>query len=559
LNQDANFKNKSVEEVMTKKLLLLAIALFAPSFLFSQVTIGWQLSSIEVDAGVGGQQIFVFLTNSYSNKGVWSFRVDITSTTVALNTGNVALYTGLSSNFNYSETNISGGVRVIVWGRTNSRMFQPGFSSSVLVVTLPSLSAGSYSITLGNASAVIRNYPGGGGTPSNVTPTLSPATISITASTFTPPTSSPTHTAGGYTGYPRKYGDINWDNSVNIVDVTAMADVVIGNYSAVSVSDPVYGSRNFYSDPNTGDGYDAVSNDQTTADVNGGDGTLDLMDLATLEDAVVSGVWPSYAISAIAGSPVFKVNDNNSFGSGAILAKFDNAGKKITANATLKFEVFSPGTKTSKVRVKLVNNEQYLRGFELELISSVLPGKIDVWKMPDANGLNVKWARNDFNQIKIIAYANGGEYIKTGESVLFTIVIPNVTAEQIINAEPKILASINNTGTELLYNVGNFEDVLPLDYMLYQNYPNPFNPGTEIKFDIPEYSTVKIIVWNILGQKVRTLVEANLDPGRKSVRWDGRDDAGNPVGSGVYFYTMYAKSLEDGREFTMTRKAILMK
>ena len=55
------------------------------------------------------------------------------------------------------------------------------------------------------------------------------------------------------------------------------------------------------------------------------------------------------------------------------------------------------------------------------------------------------------------------------------------------------------------------------------------------------------------------MVEANLDPGRKSVKWDGRDEQGNPVGAGVYFYTMYARSLEDGREFTMTRKAILMK
>ncbi len=543
---------------MTRKLLLIAIVLLSPSLLFSQVTIGWQSSSIEVDASISGQQIFVVLTNSSTSKGVWSFRVDITSTSVTLNTSNVDLYTGLSSNFNYSETNITNGVRVIVWGKTPTRMFQPGFSSTVLVVTLPSLSHGTYTVTLSNASAIIRDYPSGNN-PSTVTPTLSPATITITASTFTPPSSSPTHTAGGYTGYPRKYGDINWDGSVNIVDVTAMADVVIGNYSAVSVSDPVYGSRNFYNDPNGSDGYDAVVNDRTTADVNGGDGTLDLMDLATLEDAVVSGVWPSYAITAIQGLPVFKFNDNNSFGNGAILAKFDNAGKKITANARLKFEVFSPGTKTSKVRVKLINNEQYLRGFEIEFISSALPGKADVWKMPDASGLNVKWARNEFNKFKIIAYANGGEYIKTGESVLFTIVVPNATAEQIINAEPKILASINNAGAELLYDVGNFEDVLPLNYMLYQNYPNPFNPGTEIKFDIPEYSTVKIIVWNILGQKVRTLVEANLDPGRKSVRWDGKDDMGNPVGSGVYFYTMYAKSLEDGREFTMTRKAILMK
>lgn len=95
--------------------------------------------------------------------------------------------------------------------------------------------------------------------------------------------------------------------------------------------------------------------------------------------------------------------------------------------------------------------------------------------------------------------------------------------------------------------------------MLYQNYPNPFNPGTEIKFDIPEYSAVKIIVWNVLGQKVKTLIDANLDPGRKTVKWDGRDDNGNYVGSGVYFYTMYARSLDSDGEFTMTRKAILIK
>ncbi|MEN3039314.1 MAG: FlgD immunoglobulin-like domain containing protein, partial [Candidatus Kryptonium sp.] len=135
----------------------------------------------------------------------------------------------------------------------------------------------------------------------------------------------------------------------------------------------------------------------------------------------------------------------------------------------------------------------------------------------------------------------------------------NVTVEQFLNAEPKIIASVNNFGSDLNYNAYSIDEVLPLDYMLYQNYPNPFNPGTEIKFDIPEYSSVKIIVWNVLGQKVKTLVEANLDPGRKTVRWDGRDDQGNFVGSGVYFYTMYAKSLDSDREFTMTRKAILIK
>lgn len=546
---------------MKKLMLILTLAFVAVSLsLAQQVIIGWHQSSIEVDAGVSDQKIFVVLRNTYTDKGVWSFQIDITSANVTLTTGSVDLYPNLSTNFYISKTNIANGVRVIVYGKTTTRMFQPNFNSSVLVVTLPTLSAGSYSVTLSNASAVIRDYPSGAN-PQSVTPTLSPATINITASTPTPPPTSPTHTAGGYTNRPRKYGDINWDNAINIVDVTGLADVLIGNYSAVSVSDPVYGNRNFFTDPTPNDGYDAVLNDRTTADVNGGNGTLDLMDIATLEDAVLSSVWPSYAISAIAGQPAFKVNDKG-IGTGVVLARFSDGSSKINANAngSLKFEVFNPGGKTSKIRVKLENNEPLLRGLQIEFVSSVLPGRIDVWKMPDANGLTVNWKRNEFNEIVIVVYADGGKYIKVGESVLLTIVVPNVTVEQLLSAlRAKPIASVGNTAADLAYSIYEFGGEVPLDYMLYQNYPNPFNPGTEIRFDIPEYSNVKIIVWNVLGQKIRTLVEANLDPGRKSVKWDGRDEEGNLVGSGVYFYTMYAKSLEDGREFTMTRKAVLMK
>ncbi|MFN3134258.1 MAG: hypothetical protein ACK44H_01670, partial [Candidatus Kryptonium sp.] len=297
-----------------KKIGLFIFLLFISSGLtFSQVRIGWHQSSIEVDAGVSGQQIFVVLNNSYTTQGVSSFQVDITSTNVTIGVSNVALYSTLSSNFNITKSSITNGVRVLVYGKTIRRMFQPGYNSSVLVVTLPSLSAGSsYSVTLSNASTVIRDYPSGAN-PQPGTTTLSPATISITASTFTPPTSSPTFTPTGYTA-SRKYGDINWDNSVNVVDVTGLADVLVGNYSAVTVNDP-NGSRAFYgggSDPNGYDGSNPDKADRRSADVYGtggdgdatngeGDDVLDLMDLATLDDAVVSGVWPSYAISAIAG------------------------------------------------------------------------------------------------------------------------------------------------------------------------------------------------------------------------------------------------------------------
>jgi len=560
-----------------RKLYLTFCLLFLVSglvFAQDQLTIGWNTSSIEVDADVPGQQVFVVLkwVDVAPTQGIWSFQVDITSTTITIGTGDVALYGSLSSNFSISKSSITNGVRVLVFGRTLSRMFPPGYNAAVLTVTLPSLSAGSYSITLSNASAVKRNYPGGAN-PTSQAVTLSPSTINITASTFTAPSSSPTFTGTGYST-PRKYGDINWDTYVNVADVTGLADVIVENFSNVQVTDP---ENNWYSGtPNyryfyesfngeTPIDYDNVNidnNDRTAADVNGGDGTLDLMDLATLEDAVTSGVWPSYAIGAIAGLPAGKINGGPGIGSG-ILAKVEGSGarfEKVATDVFVKFEVFNSGQKGSKIRVTVDNNSAELRGLQIELASSVLPGKLDVWSLPDASGLKVAWKRNEFNKIVILVYADGGKVMKSGSASYVTIVVPNVTREQILGAEPKVIASIKNISYDVNYDVTEASGIVPLNYMLYQNYPNPFNPGTKIEFEVPEYSNVKLIIWNSLGQKVKEIYSGAVDPNRYSVYWDGKDENGLSVASGIYFVTMYARSLEEqGREFTMTRKMILMK
>jgi len=91
---------------------------------------------------------------------------------------------------------------------------------------------------------------------------------------------------------------------------------------------------------------------------------------------------------------------------------------------------------------------------------------------------------------------------------------------------------------------GNFvevedNDILPMyEIELFQNYPNPFNPTTTISFSIPEESKVELSVYNIKGQKVRTLTNNNFDKGNHSVVWNGIDDTGNSVGSGVYLYKL---------------------
>jgi hypothetical protein len=102
------------------------------------------------------------------------------------------------------------------------------------------------------------------------------------------------------------------------------------------------------------------------------------------------------------------------------------------------------------------------------------------------------------------------------------------------------------------------EEGLPQTFGLNQNYPNPFNPTTKMTFSIPLKSNVDITVFNILGQKVKSLVSENIAVGNYSVVWDGTQESGVMAASGIYFVKMNAVS-EHGETYTQTLKAVLMK
>ena len=94
----------------------------------------------------------------------------------------------------------------------------------------------------------------------------------------------------------------------------------------------------------------------------------------------------------------------------------------------------------------------------------------------------------------------------------------------------------------------------PKSFALFQNYPNPFNPNTTISFDIVKTGEVKLEIYNVLGQRVRVLVDQRVSQGSYTVSWDGRDEKGTLVASGVYFY-----KLQINREFSQTRRMLLLK
>ena len=99
----------------------------------------------------------------------------------------------------------------------------------------------------------------------------------------------------------------------------------------------------------------------------------------------------------------------------------------------------------------------------------------------------------------------------------------------------------------------NNGNVLPTEFALHQNYPNPFNPDTRIRYDLPEESLVRIMIYDMLGRKIKTLVERNETPGHKSVVWDGSNDYGKQVSAGVYLFHIESSG------FKQTKKMILLK
>ena len=121
-----------------------------------------------------------------------------------------------------------------------------------------------------------------------------------------------------------------------------------------------------------------------------------------------------------------------------------------------------------------------------------------------------------------------------------------------------------NIGEDVVYEVsvtGVGIDVVAINhelqhieqFALNHNYPNPFNPITQIRYFLPEKSNVKLTVYDLMGRKIRTLVDREQQAGFKSIRWNATNDIGERVASGIYLYRLTA------RDFRKTRMMILLK
>jgi flagellar hook assembly protein FlgD len=106
---------------------------------------------------------------------------------------------------------------------------------------------------------------------------------------------------------------------------------------------------------------------------------------------------------------------------------------------------------------------------------------------------------------------------------------------------------------DVVLDQGAIENIIPPTFSLNQNYPNPFNPSTTISYQIPQTGSIRIDIFNIKGQKIRTLINELKHPGKHSVVWNGTDQSGRQVASGIYYYRIVTD------HNSSTKKMLLLK
>ena len=115
-------------------------------------------------------------------------------------------------------------------------------------------------------------------------------------------------------------------------------------------------------------------------------------------------------------------------------------------------------------------------------------------------------------------------------------------------SETKYLVPVNTVEV-----INNKNIIIPQLIKFHQNYPNPFNPTTTLSYELPKDSYVSIIIYDMLGNVVNNLVNANQSSGYKSIQWNATNNQGEPVSAGVYLYKIQAG------DFVDTKKMILLK
>jgi hypothetical protein len=184
-------------------------------------------------------------------------------------------------------------------------------------------------------------------------------------------------------------------------------------------------------------------------------------------------------------------------------------------------------------------------------------GDLDVF-MPQSSPANRVWINDGTGAftdsgLRLGGYSTWdaavGDFNQDGKTDIF---IPNCVWQNYVFSPAPVQVWLNTTPVTAVPDEG---DVSPHPGCigLMDNYPNPFNPVTTIRFTLERPSTVRLTVHNTTGEKVRTLETAVRSPGEHAVVWDGRDDSGDSMSSGMYLYSLQTNDMSIQKKMLLTR------
>lgn len=196
-------------------------------------------------------------------------------------------------------------------------------------------------------------------------------------------------------------------------------------------------------------------------------------------------------------------------------------------------------------------------GIQLELAYSPTDiDSIEVYPTERAKRMGLYYSAKDGKLTIGLVDIYGKNVVPSGEGPLLNLkVMPKTVKLDLSSLKIEKAILVDTLAKELEVTIINDLKMalIPKAFSLSQNYPNPFNPNTIIEYALPMNCNVKISIYNILGQRVRMLIDENQTAGYKKVVWDSKNDEGQDVASGIYFYKIKAG------DFTQSKKMVMIK
>jgi hypothetical protein len=304
-----------------------------------------------------------------------------------------------------------------------------------------------------------------------------------------------------------RFGDANLDTLIDVADVVVLIAHILGNYT--------FSSRQF----------DAADTDR--------DLLANIVDLVNIINLIFDIPLPP-AVPKYIGPPATLALNARPFAF--------NPGEPIRLEAELPTDIAGV-----QVDIKYNPTELKLNGPE---------------KTSESKGLDLRYLDNENGKLSFVLYNIGGSdnEIPPGQKTILEIPATRLTGiGDTIPPKLTITKAYLSTGKGEGVPVAGIGANVPRQFELSQNYPNPFNPKTTIQFKVASADAdgspvpVKLEVFNILGQSVKTLVDERRAPGTYTLEWDGTDRSGSRVSSGVYLYRFTFKG------FSVTKKMVFLK